>query len=56
MSVGQSEVQLFVVLAMAAEQRISDFMAQELANMVWAFVTVGQSEVQLFMMLAGMAE
>ena len=47
---------LFVVLAMTAEQRINDFMAQELANMVWEFVTAGQSEVQLFIMLAGMGK
>ena len=53
---GQSQAQLFMVLAATAERRIGDFTVQELANMVCAFVTFGQSEVQLFMMLAGIVK
>ena len=45
-----------MMLAGMAESRICDFTAQELANMVWAFVTGGQSQTQLFMVLAATAE
>ena len=55
-TVGQSEVQLFIALAEIAERRIGDFTAQDLAFTAWAFVTVGQSDAKLFIALAKAAE
>ena len=40
----------------AAERRVGDFNAQELANTAWAFATAGQSDALLFMTLARAAE
>ena len=39
---------LFRALARAAEQRVGDFKAQNLANTAWAFATAGQLDSQLF--------
>ena len=44
---------LFMALARAAEQRASEFNAQELANTAWAFAI---APVQLLMPLATIAE
>ena len=44
-----------MALARAAEQRLGDFSAQELANTAWAFATVAQQSEQLFKALAKMA-
>ena len=41
---------------MAAEWRVGDFNAQELANTAWAFAKAGQPDAQLFMALARAAE
>jgi len=46
---GQSDALLFMVFARATEQRMSDFIAQQLANTAWAFAKVGQSDTKLFM-------
>ena len=43
---------LFTVLARAAERRMCEFKAQELANTVWAFATASQWDVPLFAALA----
>ena len=47
---------LFAALTRAAEQRVSEFNAQELANTAWAFATVGQSDTKLVATLARAAE
>ena len=49
---------LFMALARAAaaEQRLRDSHAQNLANTAWAFATLGQLDVQLFTALAREAE
>ena len=39
-------------LERAAEQRVSDFNMQELANTAWAFATVVERDAQLFTALA----
>ena len=41
---------------MAAEQRMSNFSMQELANTAWAFATASQQDAQLFAALARVAE
>ena len=38
---GQLDASLYAALAMAAEQRMGEFHAQNIANASWAFVTVG---------------
>ena len=38
---GQKDASLFVPLATAAERRMGDLNAQELANTAWAFATAG---------------
>ena len=43
-------------LGMSAEQRRSEFNAQELANAAWAFATVGHSDEKLFAALGRAAE
>ena len=43
-------------MARAAERRVREFNAQNLANTAWAFATVGQKDDQLFKALARMAE
>ena len=53
---GQSDGQLFMVLARAAGWRVGDFNVQELSNTAWAFATAGQLDVQLFTTLARAAE
>ena len=45
-----------IFLALAVEQRVSDFNTQELANTAWAFATAGQSDAQLFAALARAVE
>ena len=40
----------------AAEQRMSDFNSQNLANAAWAFATADQSDASLFAALATAAE
>ena len=51
------DVQLFVALARAAETRVSDFKAQEIANASWVYATSGQMDnMQLGMALARAAE
>ena len=52
---GQSDAQLFPTLARAAERRVGDFNAQELANTAWAFAKVDRTDVVLIGILAGMA-
>ena len=47
---------LFAALATAAERRVGEFNAQELANTAWAFVTASQWNVPLFVALARAAE
>merc|ERR1719161_1445893 len=44
------------MLAAAAEQRMSDFKLQELANTAWAFAKVGHKDERLFSTLAAAAE
>ena len=43
-------------MAKAAERRIGDFNAQELANTAWAFATAGFPNAELFEVLAKAAE
>ena len=43
---------LFETLARAAEQRVSEFKHQELANTAWAFATVSHRDEKLFAALA----
>ena len=50
------EKALFEALARAAERRMGDFIAQELANTAWAFATAGQLDALLFTALARAAE
>ena len=38
-TVGQQDEQLFKAVAKMAERRLDQFIAQELANMAWAFAT-----------------
>jgi len=52
---GQSDAQLFVALAKAVEQSVSNFNMQNLANTAWAFVTKGQSDAKLFGVFARVA-
>ena len=40
----------------AADRRVGDFNAQELANIAWAFALVGQPDALLFTALARKAE
>ena len=47
---------LFEFLARAAEQRMSDFNVQGIANTAWAFATVRSSDAQLFAALARASE
>ena len=42
--------------ARAAERRMGDFNAQDLAYTTWAFATAGQPDALLFMTLARAAE
>ena len=53
---GQSDGQLFVVLARAAGWLVGNFNVQELSNTAWAFATVGRLDSQLFTTLARAAE
>ena len=50
------DVLLFTTLMRAAQQCVSDFNSQELANTAWAFATVGQSDALLSTALARAAE
>ena len=43
----QSDEKLFAALAREAEQRLSEFNAQNLANTAWAFATVNRSHEKL---------
>ena len=43
-------------MARAAERRVGDFNAQNLANTAWAFAKLGQLDAQLFTALAREAE
>jgi len=54
--VGRRDVQLLMVLARVAEQRIVDFTPQDLANTAWAFATLGQPDSQFFKALAKVAK
>ena len=47
---------LFATLAVAAEQRLSEFKAQEIANTAWAFATMNHAHKQLFAALARAVE
>ena len=47
---------LFTALARAAERRMCEFKAQELANTAWAFATASQPDTSLFTALARAAE
>ena len=47
---------LFAVLASAAERRLSEFNALEVANTAWAFATVNHEDEKLFAALARAAE
>ena len=51
-SMGVSLVVLFAALARAAERRLGEFNAQELANTAWAFATADQPDALLFAALA----
>ena len=53
---GQLDAQLFMALARIAEQRVSEFNAQDLANTAWAFAKVGQLDASLFAALGRAAE
>merc|ERR1712096_455875 len=55
-TVGQSNAPLLAALGRAAERRVGEFNAQELANTAWAFAKVGQSDAPLFAALARAAE
>ena len=55
-TVDQLDAQMFMVLARSFEQRLGNFIAQNLANTAWAFATVDQSDAQLFAALARAAE
>ena len=48
----QSDVPLFAALATAAERRMGDFNAQELANVAWALATAGRKDASLFAAVA----
>ena len=56
MTANQLDAKLFTPLARPAEQRLSEFNPQELANTAWAFATVKQSDEKLFTALARAAE
>ena len=47
---------MFTALARAAEHRVDEFSAQELANTTWAFATVNQPDKKLPATLARTAE
>ena len=47
---------LFTLLAPEAERRVSEFGAQELANMAWAFATLNRPDGEMFTALARAAE
>ena len=49
-------VALFIALARAAERRVGEFNAQNLANTAWAFATADQPGARLFAALARAAE
>ena len=53
---GQSDEKLFTALARAAELRMSEFKAQEIANTAWAFAKLDQLDEALFAALAREAE
>merc|ERR1712151_177278 len=53
---GFPNAELFAVLAKAAERRIGDFNARDLANTAWAFATAGFLNAELFAVLAKAAE
>ena len=48
----QSDAQLSMAMARAAERHVGDFNTQELANTAWTFATAGRSDAQLFTALA----
>ena len=48
----QSDEKLFTASARAAEQRMSEFNAQELANTAWAFATANHRDEKPFTALA----
>ena len=50
--VGQVDEKLFVALAGAAEQQVSEFNAKVLASTAWAFAKVGHLNEKLFTALA----
>ena len=52
----QPDKKLFNALARAAEQRVSEFDKQAVANTAWAFATLKQPHEKLFMALARAAE
>ena len=47
---------LITALSTAAEWRMGEFNAQELANTAWAFATAGEEDASLFAALATAAE
>ena len=47
---------MFVTLAGAAERRVGEFNAQDLANMVWACARADRSDLRLLAALARAAE
>ena len=47
---------LFAALARAVERRLSEFNAQDIANLAWAFCTVNRQEEKLCTDLARAAE
>ena len=55
-TLGHLDALLFAALARAAEQRMHEFNAQELANTAWAFGKLGQLDALLFAALAWAAE
>ena len=53
---GQKKEALFAELAAAAEQRMKDFVSQDLSNTAWASATVCHKEEGLFTALAAAIE
>ena len=53
---GQLDALLFTALASAAEWRICESNAQDVANKAWAFATAGQLDASPFAVLARAAE
>ena len=51
-TVKQIHEKLFTAVAKAAEQQLSEFTAQGVANRLWAFATVKHQDAKLFKILA----